>query len=108
MERGHPVSLSAKREQPSTEDSWGLSVLRTLADRDVRTPLALPVLTSLRGYPFSMAYVMGVRSSAHQVAKPHSLLTTNYSMFSLTSRRQLIYLAAIKRVLKKAADSRAA
>jgi hypothetical protein len=39
MERGHPVRLSAKREQPMNEVTMRLSVLRTLADRDVRAPL---------------------------------------------------------------------
>ncbi|HMJ25155.1 MAG TPA: hypothetical protein VK475_04980 [Pyrinomonadaceae bacterium] len=34
MERGHPVRLSAQR-------AARLSVLRTLADRDVRAPLPL-------------------------------------------------------------------
>ncbi|MDX6445924.1 MAG: hypothetical protein QOH71_2998 [Blastocatellia bacterium] len=33
MERGHPVRLSAKREQPLNKDTMRLSVLRTLADR---------------------------------------------------------------------------
>jgi hypothetical protein len=33
MERGHPVRLSAKREQPLNEDTMRVSVLRTLADR---------------------------------------------------------------------------
>ena len=33
MERGHPVRLSAKREQPQNEDAMRLSVLRTLADK---------------------------------------------------------------------------
>ncbi|HMJ24185.1 MAG TPA: hypothetical protein VK475_00060 [Pyrinomonadaceae bacterium] len=33
MERGHPVRLSAKREQPPIKDPMWLSVLRTLADR---------------------------------------------------------------------------
>jgi hypothetical protein len=32
-ERGHPVRLSAKREQPPNKDTMRLSVLRTLADR---------------------------------------------------------------------------
>jgi hypothetical protein len=39
MERGHPVRLSAKREQPLNKHTMRLSVLRTLADRDVRAPL---------------------------------------------------------------------
>jgi hypothetical protein len=40
MERGHPVRLSAKREQRLNEDRMSLmSVLRTLADKDVRAPL---------------------------------------------------------------------
>ena len=46
MERGHPVRLSAQREQPVHEGTMRLSVLRTLADRDVRAPSPLPVLTS--------------------------------------------------------------
>ncbi|MDX6306415.1 MAG: hypothetical protein QOI77_3384 [Blastocatellia bacterium] len=33
MERGHPVRLRAKREQPLNKDIMRLSVLRTLADR---------------------------------------------------------------------------
>jgi hypothetical protein len=33
MERGHPVRLSAKREQCLSEEAMRLSVLRTLADR---------------------------------------------------------------------------
>jgi hypothetical protein len=33
MERGHPVRLSAKREQPLNEDTRQMSVLRALADR---------------------------------------------------------------------------
>jgi hypothetical protein len=35
MERGHPVRLSAKREQPLNKDTIRPSVLRKLADRDV-------------------------------------------------------------------------
>jgi hypothetical protein len=38
MVRGHPVRLSAKREQPMNEVTMRLSVLRALADRDVRAP----------------------------------------------------------------------
>jgi hypothetical protein len=33
VERGHPVRLSAKREQPLNEYAMRLSVLHTLADR---------------------------------------------------------------------------
>jgi hypothetical protein len=49
MERGHPVRLSAKREQPVNEDPTLLSLLRTQADRDVRLH-PLPVLTSSSNY----------------------------------------------------------
>jgi hypothetical protein len=45
MERGHPVRLSAKSEQPLNDDTMQLSLLRTLADRDVRAPSPRPVLT---------------------------------------------------------------
>jgi hypothetical protein len=48
MERGHPVRLSAKREQPFNEGTMRFSVLRTLADRDVRAPSTRPVLTPFR------------------------------------------------------------
>jgi hypothetical protein len=33
MERGHPVRLSAEREQAQNKDAMRLSVLRTLADK---------------------------------------------------------------------------
>jgi hypothetical protein len=43
MERGHPVRLSAKREQRLNEDPMRLmSVLRTLAEQNVRVPSASP------------------------------------------------------------------
>jgi hypothetical protein len=38
MERGHPVRLSAKRELHLENIRRRLSVLRTLADKDVRAP----------------------------------------------------------------------
>jgi hypothetical protein len=39
MERGHPVRLSAQREQLLKSNALGiLSGLRPLADRDVRAP----------------------------------------------------------------------
>jgi hypothetical protein len=38
MERGHPVRLSAKRERDFGIYQGRLSVLRALADRDVRDP----------------------------------------------------------------------
>jgi hypothetical protein len=44
MERGHPVRLSAQREQSCNCDGLGLSVLRTLADKDVRAPIACAAL----------------------------------------------------------------
>jgi hypothetical protein len=44
MERGHPVRLCAKRERPLNDEPIRLSVLRTLADRDVRAPLSVLML----------------------------------------------------------------
>jgi len=38
MERGHPVRLSAQRKSLLIVVNRSLSVLRTLADRDVRAP----------------------------------------------------------------------
>jgi hypothetical protein len=44
MERGHPVRLSAPaRTELLRRFFWGeLSVLRTLADKDVRAPILAP------------------------------------------------------------------
>jgi hypothetical protein len=53
MERGHPVRLSAKREQPVDENTMRLSVLRTLADRDVRAPSRLQVRHARKRQPAS-------------------------------------------------------
>jgi hypothetical protein len=51
IERGHPVRPSAKREQRLNEDPMRLmSVLRTLADKDVRAPSALLVLPHYANY----------------------------------------------------------
>jgi hypothetical protein len=55
-DRGHLVRLNAKREQSLPESSESWSVLRTLADKDVRDPIqqaqlifsALPTEGSLR------------------------------------------------------------
>jgi hypothetical protein len=44
MERGHPVRLSAQREQALKEiPGSSMSVLRTLADKDVRAPIRCSV-----------------------------------------------------------------
>jgi hypothetical protein len=42
-----PVRLSAKREQSFDYDGLGLSVLRTLADTDVRAPIPIAPGTDL-------------------------------------------------------------